>query len=119
MLLVFGLSNLAFSLADMVVGHLDPLPTYIRAGTLDAFYLRPLPVLAQLMTSDFTLQRLAPHRRWRLVALGSGCCATTSHWWPATVLLLVIGRGLRDCDLRGAVRLRRAACSSSSSTAPS
>ena len=27
-------------------------PTYIRAGTLDAFYLRPLPVLTQLMTSE-------------------------------------------------------------------
>ena len=31
-LLVFALSNLAFSLADMFVGHLDQLPRYIRAG---------------------------------------------------------------------------------------
>jgi ABC-2 type transport system permease protein len=36
-LLLFGLSNLAFALADMVVGHVDTLPTYIRMGTLDAF----------------------------------------------------------------------------------
>ena len=47
-LLVFALSNICFSIADMVVGHLDQLPTYIRAGTIDAFYVRPLPLLAQL-----------------------------------------------------------------------
>lgn len=56
--LVFAFANIAFSLADMVVGHLDTLPTYIRTGTLDAFLLRPLPVLAQLITSDISLRRL-------------------------------------------------------------
>ena len=40
-LLVFALSNLAFSIADMFVGHLDQLPRYIRAGQVDAFYVRP------------------------------------------------------------------------------
>jgi viologen exporter family transport system permease protein len=58
-LVLFGLSNLTFSLADLVVGHLDTLPVYIRAGTLDAFYLRPLPVLTQLMTSELDLRRFA------------------------------------------------------------
>ena len=56
-LLVFALSNIAFSLGDMFFGHLDNLPTYIRAGTVDAFYLRPLPLLAQLMTSEISLRR--------------------------------------------------------------
>ena len=83
-LLVFGLSNLAFSLADMVVGHLDPLPTYIRAGTLDAFYLRPLPLLAQLMTSDFSLRRLAGSAS-ALVALAVGLARNDIDWAPATV----------------------------------
>jgi viologen exporter family transport system permease protein len=58
-LVLFGLSNLGFSMADLVVGHLDTLPTYIRAGTLDAFYLRPLPVLSQLMTSEIDLRRIS------------------------------------------------------------
>jgi viologen exporter family transport system permease protein len=57
-LVVFGLSNLAFSAADLLVGHVDTLPTYIRAGTVDAFYLRPMPLLAQLMTSELELRRL-------------------------------------------------------------
>ena len=58
-LLVFGLADLAFSLADLSFGHLDTLPDFLRAGTLDAFYLRPQPILLQLITSDVSLRRLA------------------------------------------------------------
>lgn len=59
MLLLFGLSNVGFATADTLLGHIDSLPTYIRLGTLDSFYLRPQPLLAQLMTSDVALRRLA------------------------------------------------------------
>ncbi|AYF77430.1 ABC transporter permease [Nocardia yunnanensis] len=59
MLLLFGLSNTSFAVADMIVGHADTLPTYIRLGRLDAFYLRPQPLLLQLMTSDIQLRRIA------------------------------------------------------------
>ncbi|MFN8099046.1 MAG: ABC-2 family transporter protein [Dermatophilaceae bacterium] len=58
-LLVFGLAEFAFSLADLVAGHLDRLPTYLRAGTLEVFYLRPQPILLQLMSSEIALKRLA------------------------------------------------------------
>ncbi len=57
--MVFGLADLAFSLADLAFGHCDNLPTYLRAGTLDVFYLRPQPLLLQLITSDISLRRLA------------------------------------------------------------
>ncbi|WP_431936230.1 ABC transporter permease [Micromonospora sp. RP3T] len=56
--LLFALTHMSFSLADMVVGHLGNLPMYVRNGTLDAYLLRPLPVLAQLITSDISLRRL-------------------------------------------------------------
>jgi ABC-2 type transport system permease protein len=58
-LLVFAIADVGFSIADMVVGHCDNIPTYVRAGTLDVFYLRPQPLLLQLMTSDLQLRRLA------------------------------------------------------------
>ena len=58
-LLVFGLSNLTFAAADLTTGHLDRIPTYIRAGTIDVFYLRPLTLIGQLVSSDFQLRRLA------------------------------------------------------------
>jgi ABC-2 type transport system permease protein len=57
-LLVFGLADTAFSIADLLVGHLDTLPDYLRAGTFDVFCLRPQPLLAQLITSDISLRRL-------------------------------------------------------------
>ena len=57
--LVFALAETGFSLADMVVGHCDTIPTYLRAGTLDVFYLRPQPLLLQLITSDLQLRRLS------------------------------------------------------------
>lgn len=56
--LVFALANLGFSLADLVCGQIDQVPTYLREGTLEAFLVRPLPLLAQLVTADFQLRRV-------------------------------------------------------------
>lgn len=58
-LLVYGFTEMSFSLGDMLFGHCDRLPTYLREGQLDVFYLRPQPVLLQLITSDISLRRLA------------------------------------------------------------
>ncbi|HET8986886.1 MAG TPA: ABC-2 family transporter protein [Humibacillus sp.] len=88
-LLVFALSNLAFSIADMFVGHLDQLPRYIRAGQVDAFYVRPLPLLAQLMTSDLSLRRVG-RLSVALVALAVALTTADIAWSPATVVLIVL-----------------------------
>jgi len=56
--LVFALANITFAVADLLVGHLDLLPEHVRTGTLDAFLLRPLPVLGQLATSEISLKRI-------------------------------------------------------------
>lgn len=88
-LLVFALSNIAFSLADLVVGHLDTLPTYIRAGQVDAFYVRPLPLLAQLVTSEVSLRRIG-RLTVALVALAVALTTADIAWSPAVVGLLVL-----------------------------
>lgn len=56
--LVFGLANLGFSLADLVFGQTDQIPRYVREGKLEAFLLRPMSLLAQMITSDFQLRRV-------------------------------------------------------------
>lgn len=56
--LVFALANVAFTLADLVVGQVDAIPQYVRTGTLEAFLVRPMPLLAQMITADFQLRRL-------------------------------------------------------------
>jgi ABC-2 type transport system permease protein len=44
-ILMTGLSAAGFVLADMTVGNIDDLKTYVRTGTLDTVMLRPLRVL--------------------------------------------------------------------------
>ncbi|CAN5366248.1 ABC-2 family transporter protein [soil metagenome] len=87
-LVVFGLADLAFSLADLAFGHCDNLPTFLRAGTLDVFYLRPQPLLLQLITSDISLRRLA-RATIGLGALVTGLVLADIDWSFTAVLLLV------------------------------
>jgi ABC-2 type transport system permease protein len=89
-LLVFGLADLSFSLADLSFGHLDTLPDFLRAGTLDAFYLRPQPILLQLITSDISLRRLA-RTAVGAAALGLGLATADVSMGPRTVVLLALG----------------------------
>lgn len=88
-LLVFGLAELTFATADLLVGHLDQLPVYLRTGTLDTFHLRPQPLLLQLATSDIGLRRLAR------VALGAAAVVVALGvndiaWSATTVLALAV-----------------------------
>lgn len=56
--LVFALANMGFSLADMVFGQFDAMPTNLRMGRLEVLLVRPMPLMAQLVTADFQLRRL-------------------------------------------------------------
>lgn len=88
-LLVFGLADLAFSMADMFFGHCDNLPTYIRAGTLDVFYLRPQPLLAQLITSDISLRRLT-RAAVGVASIAIALVINDIHWSLGHVALLAL-----------------------------
>lgn len=88
-LLVFGLADLAFSLADLAAGHCDNLPVYVRAGTLDVLFLRPQPVLAQLITSDLSLRRIG-RCLVGAAALTAGLVLNDIDWGVGTVGLLVL-----------------------------
>jgi ABC-2 type transport system permease protein len=90
--LIFALAHTAFYFADLLVGHLDTLPAYVRAGTLDTFLLRPLPVLAQLVTSDIALRRLG-RIVTGLVLFGVALVHNDIAWTPATITLLTIAIG--------------------------
>ena len=88
-LLVFAIADTGFSLADMVVGHCDGIPTFIRAGTLDVFYLRPQPLLLQLVTSDLQLRRLA-RAAVGVAVLVAALVASDLTWDVETVALLAL-----------------------------
>lgn len=87
--LVFGLGTLGFTAAQAVFGELDTMPTFIRTGTLEVMMLRPLPLLAQIVTGDVRLKRIGG-AVVGVVVLGAGLVLTDVRWTPATVVLLVL-----------------------------
>lgn len=55
--LVFAFANLGFSFADLVFGQLDSMPQFIRSGQLESYLVRPMPLMAQMITSTVQLRR--------------------------------------------------------------
>ncbi|KXP10298.1 ABC transporter permease [Tsukamurella pseudospumae] len=88
-LLVFALADLSFCAADVLFGRLDKLPRYVRAGTIDVFYLRPQPILVQLMTSDIRIHRLT-RPAVSLFALGYALTHNEIDWGPGTLGMLAL-----------------------------
>ncbi|CAM3926836.1 ABC transporter permease [Tsukamurella strandjordii] len=87
--LVFALADGSFCLADILFGHLDKLNRYIRKGTVDVFYLRPQPILAQLMTSDIRINRLT-RPAVSVFALVYALTHNPIDWGPTTIGMLVL-----------------------------
>lgn len=87
--MIFALSHVSFTIADLLVGHVSNLPAYIRTGTLDAFLLRPLSVFGQLVTADITLRRLG-RTATGFVILGVAVPLSGVEWTTAKIGLVVM-----------------------------
>jgi ABC-2 type transport system permease protein len=87
--LVFALANVGFSVADLIFGQTDQVPQYIREGTLEAFLVRPLPLLGQMITADFQLRR-AGRALFALLVLAVVLWRMDLPPSPGTVYLLVL-----------------------------
>ncbi|HEX6937054.1 MAG TPA: ABC-2 family transporter protein [Actinomycetes bacterium] len=87
--LMYGLAGSAFSIADLAVGHIDRLPTYVRSGQLDSMLLRPLSALGQLLSSDVSLRRLG-RASTAAATLAVALLVVDVDWTPSRVALLVI-----------------------------
>ncbi len=85
-LLMYGIAATSFGLADLAVGQMGELPTYLRSGEFDVLLLRPLGALPQLLSSDLSLKRVG-----RVLA-GAGVFGWTLAgagiaWTPGLALL--------------------------------
>lgn len=56
--LLYGMSSVSFSTAEMLSGGLDFFDEVIRQGTFDRLLIRPLGALFQTLTEGFSLRRL-------------------------------------------------------------
>jgi ABC-2 type transport system permease protein len=88
-LLVFGLATLGFAIANAVFGELDTMPQFIRTGSLETMLLRPLPLLAQIVTGDVRLKRVGG-ALVGLAVLVVGLLRLDVQWTPARAALLLL-----------------------------
>lgn len=87
--LLFGLSGVAFGLADLLISQVEEASRHIKAGTFDLFLLRPLPTLLHLSASEFALRRLGRILQ-PLVVLVVALAAAPVEWRPETVALVPV-----------------------------
>jgi ABC-2 type transport system permease protein len=87
--LLYGMSGVAFALADLAIGHLDRLSQLIREGTFDLVLVRPRATLFQVVTSDFELRRLGKAGQ-ALVVLGYALAANEIDWTVGRVAVLAL-----------------------------
>ena len=88
-LLVFAFASVGFSIGDLILGETDSMSEVIRTGKLEVLLIRPLPVLLQLMTSDFQLRRVG-RLAFALIALAAALFLTEIQWDPAKVALFIV-----------------------------
>jgi ABC-2 type transport system permease protein len=88
-LLVFAFASVGFSIGDLILGETDSMSEVIRTGKLEVLLVRPLPVLLQLMTSDFQLRRVG-RLAFALIALAAALVLTDIQWDPAKVALFIV-----------------------------
>lgn len=90
--LLYGLSSVAFGLADMVIAGFDYGyfgPTMVRLGEFDRVLIRPVSAFLQVLTSQFMLKRLGRIGQgaivlvWALIALDQA-------WMPLQISYIVV-----------------------------
>jgi ABC-2 type transport system permease protein len=85
--LLYGVTSIAFRVADMLVGSVEKIGQKVRTGELDTMMTKPVPVLVQLCADRFEIRRLGQ------IAQGVGVFAWAApivDWTPQRVLVLVV-----------------------------
>lgn len=86
--LLYGLTSLAFSLAEMVGRGFDaPFERMIQQGSFDGVLTRPLSPFFQVLTADFQLRRLGRSAQ-ALVVLAYAFGQLAIAWTPDRLLLI-------------------------------
>jgi ABC-2 type transport system permease protein len=87
--LLFGLSGVAFGVADLTISQVEEASRHIKAGTFDLFLLRPVPTLLHLSASEFALRRIGRVLQPAVVLAGALVLAPIT-WNPETVVLVPV-----------------------------
>ncbi len=88
-LLIVSLAGSGFALADLVVGNIDHLKTYVRTGMMDAVLVRPLGALGQLVCMDLPLRK-SVRVLLNVVVLVVALRLNEIDWTPARVAVVLL-----------------------------
>nr|MDT0658939.1 ABC-2 family transporter protein [Micromonospora sp. DSM 115978] len=88
-MVMVGLSACGFAVADLTVGNVDHLRSYVRTGHLDAVLVRPLGVLPQLMLMNLPMRK-ASRALFGTAVLVVALAAAGIDWTPARLALAVL-----------------------------
>ncbi|MEY2470533.1 MAG: viologen exporter family transport system permease protein [Actinomycetota bacterium] len=86
---LYGLSNLAFALADLFVSAVENVQNHVRQGSFDRFLLRPASPLAQVIGDEFSLRRVGKVAEGSII-FAVGCGAASIDWNAARVTMAVV-----------------------------
>jgi ABC-2 type transport system permease protein len=86
---LYGLTGVAFGLADTFVSEVEIASRHIREGSFDTFLVRPMSPLLQLCAREFALRR-AGRIIQPLVALAVVLPRLDVAWDPARVVLIPV-----------------------------
>jgi ABC-2 type transport system permease protein len=84
---LYGLSSVAFALANLLVGHIENLPQMVRDGTFDLLLVRPRGSLFQLVASDLKLRQVG--RVVQAAVIFAYAVATLEIDWDAGRLVVL------------------------------
>jgi ABC-2 type transport system permease protein len=90
--LLYGLSSVAFGVADMVIAGFDYAyfgPNMVRLGEFDRVLIRPASAFLQVLTSQFTLKRLGRIGQGAIV-LGWALLALDRTWTPMQIGYMIV-----------------------------
>ncbi|MFC7548342.1 ABC transporter permease [Plantactinospora sp. GCM10030261] len=88
-MVMVGLSSFAFAAADVTVGNIERVRTYVRTGLLDAVLVRPLRPLPQLLLADLPVRKVS-RIVFSTAVLLLALAAADIAWTPARVALAVV-----------------------------
>lgn len=86
---LYGLSGVAFGVADLFVSPVELASRHIKAGSFDQFLIRPVGALWQLLAVEFAARRLGRSVQPVLVLVVAARAVDVS-WSPAAVALVAV-----------------------------
>lgn len=92
---LYGTSSTSFGLADLLFGAMDRLGEHLRTGTLDVMLTRPVGLLVQVASDEFSPRRLGRLSQG-VAVLAVSLTALDVHWTAARILLvpMIVTSGL-------------------------